>query len=215
MLLGLVFVLVASGVSFYYFSATPRFAVYEIVYAIKTKDRSKFEKRVDVESIIGTVVEDVASELNKNGNGRAGIFVNLIKPRLSQIAREQVEEAIFEKKNTVPSVAKDFPNDPGLGAFSSVSRGISFKGLGDTYQKGAYMITPANFVHEASQKEIRLDLKMVEVSGKWKLVEVGNLVEAFKSVRQGDAGDSSRQVSGALPLPVESVSPAPQAPVGD
>lgn len=200
------FMAIAGGVSFYLFTSTPKYAFYEIVYAVKTKNREKFEKRVDVDAIASQFVDEMVAEFNHNGNNRVGAIAQLIKGKVGEAVHQSIDQTLFEKGE-----ANSTKDSGGFGAgmlspLGGARKEIAFKGVGETTHDGDMAITKVSFSHEKLQKDIVLDMKMKKQNGLWRLVQIGGLMEAFKELRQVQPG-SNRQVTEAPPAEIQPSAP--------
>jgi len=128
-------VTVVLGLSYWYWTTTPTYALSQIVGAVKNKDSETFEKYVDVESIAYRAIDDVlhgpARESGMFGNFDSMIGVGIIglfKPEIAEIAKTQVLK--FIESGQLSGSMKDAQKGTLPDGASNNSRPHSPKSLG-------------------------------------------------------------------------------------
>lgn len=165
---------------------TPYYSLLQIQKSIETKDVYLFEKHVDVDRIIGELINDVARivlrETNSTNNGSTTFnaaalqtgFMELIKPGIKSLIEEgfqdlwdgDIEESeyldesdINRAKQWIASAEFDYLRQDGKIANAGIS-----------------------FIDPDSQEKSIIELKLNKFENYWKVTEISNFEEQLNKV---------------------------------
>ena len=102
----LIIILLICYFGYSYWTRTPKYSLYQIAKAIQHHDIELFNKHVDVNTVANRLIDDLiisapkqkeeeeTSEWGKMGQELGKGLINLMKPRLAEIMKEQIEKYI-------------------------------------------------------------------------------------------------------------------------
>jgi len=179
-----------------YWTSTPEYSLNRIARAIETRDVELFNKHVDVTTLTGRLIDDMlaaatkrdedeeSNEWSKLGQELGKGLVTLMKPRLAEIMKEQVEKFI-ETGDFGKSKEEEIQD-------GSVSLPELQKKLGQNltevkYSKkeGKIALVGIGIFNDRLQTELTLELKMREKEGGyWQLIEFANLSSLLEQIQK-------------------------------
>lgn len=188
----LVLAALAVGGYLYYQSlkAGPKYALLQAANAARTHDMATFERYVDVESVTGSLVDQVTTQgsalglLNPGGMMFKGAL-RLLKPQLAQAARKEVQHYI--EKGTLDPSADTEPQRlvkvsmAGL-ATKVVSPDSKFKDVKYVNEQGDQALVGLEFTQPKYDTTMVLELKMLRRDDHWQVTEITNTGELIKHV---------------------------------
>lgn len=192
----IIIVLLVGYFGYSYWTKTPKYALGQISKAIETHDVELFNKHVDVNTLSSRLIDDIITgSMNQNeqeqennwsklGQELGKGLVNLMKPRLTEMVKEQMEKYIetgdFGKPKEESASDNSF-------SFPEIQKrfGKNFTGLKYTKQEGKIAIVGVGILNERFNKELILELKMREKEGGyWQLVEFANVPSLIKESKK-------------------------------
>jgi len=196
-------VTVVLGLSYWYWTTTPTYALSQIVGAVKNKDTETFEKYVDVESIAYRAIDDVlhgpARESGMFGNFDSMIGVGIIglfKPEIAEIAKTQVLK--FIESGQLSSSLKEGQKSGLPDSSSATSRPHSPKSLGSAVE-----VVKADPEKEPLTTEIKHHGGLPDnsmVTRYAKKLKVGEQLKAYGLSKQGFKGIDYLKIEGSTAL---------------
>ncbi|GAB2945265.1 hypothetical protein GCM10027048_07800 [Hymenobacter coalescens] len=185
-------ILVIGGYLYYRSVSTgPKFALGQAVKAVHDHDVSSFEKYVDVESVTGSLVDQVADQgkalgLMLPGGGLVAKGVlGLAKPQLAKAARKEVQH--FVETGSLEAAAESQPQRlvkvsmAGL-ASRVISPESSFKGVKYVNEQGEQALVGLEFTQPKYDTTMVLEVKMRDRGDYWQVTEVTNLGQTLGHV---------------------------------
>jgi hypothetical protein len=182
----------AVGGYLYYQSlkASPKYALMQAANAVRTHDMAGFERYVDVSSVTGSVVDQVASQgsalglLNPGGLMFKGAL-RLLKPQLAQTARQELQRYI--ETGSVEAAAAATPdrlvNVSVLGlAGKVVNPDSQFKDIKYVTEQGEQALVGLEFTQPKYDTTLVVELKMRDQGDHWQVKEITNTGELLKHV---------------------------------
>ena len=96
--------LIAGGLFYWYYKQTPKYALLQVKEALADHDFALFEQYVDMEAVMTSLIDQVM-EINKNtstakneweqlGQNIGTGLVNLLKPQLSTLYKQQIQKLV-------------------------------------------------------------------------------------------------------------------------
>lgn len=192
-LLLLVLAVLLIGGYLYYRELTtgPKFALGQAVKAVHDHDVASFEKYVDVESVTGSLVDQVADQgkmlgLVVPGGGMvARGLMGLAKPQIAKAARKEVER--FVETGDLEKAAASQPQHlvkvslAGL-ASKVISPESSFKGVKYVNEQGEQALVGLEFTQPKYDTTMVLEVKMRDRGDYWQVTEITNLGQTLGHV---------------------------------
>lgn len=192
----IVIVVIAIAIYYWQWTRSPKYSLLQAKKAIENHDVVSFEKYVDVQSLTERLIDqflDLATaqqeqpvdEWEQMGQNIAKGFINLLKPQLAKLAKEQV--AYYVEKGSFED-AKDKDESPkfSLKEIWNKSGGEKSKFRGFEYVKkdGKIAVVGLSFFHEEYNTKLVLDIKMREKDGYWQVAELSNFSDYMKKLDQ-------------------------------
>ena len=191
-----IFILLVGYFGYSYWTKTPKYSLSQIGKAIKTHDVELFNKHVDVNTLANRLIDDMitstskesdekeTNEWSKLGQELGKGLVNLMKPRLAEMMKEQIEKYIEtgdfgnprdeptgERSVSLPEIQKHF--------------GKNFTGVKFTKEEGKIALVGIGLFNERVDKEVVLELKLrKKEGGYWSLVEFANIPTLIGEVQK-------------------------------
>jgi hypothetical protein len=189
----LLLVLVAIGGYFYYQSlkAGPKYALVQVANAARTHDMATFERYVDVNSVTGNLVDQVANQGSELGlmNPEGLAFksaLRMLKPQLTQVVRKELQQ--FVETGSLQGAA-DAPPSKGImnisltGLASKVASPDSkFKDVKYVKEEGEQALVGIEFTQPKYDTTMIVELKMLNRGNHWQVTEITNTGDLLKQV---------------------------------
>lgn len=189
-ILALVVLAAAVGGYGYYrnWVTSPTYSLLQAHAAMQKHDMAAFEKYVNVTSITGHLVDDMAQQkgvvsLLNPGSAVLQQALQLMKPQLAGVARKEVEKYV-----TTGSFAKDPARQKKVDiSFNSlwhkvVSDSSQFKGVKYTREAGETTFVGLEFTQPKFDTTLVLEVKMQNQGDHWQATEITNTSEILKNV---------------------------------
>ncbi|WP_139361861.1 DUF2939 domain-containing protein [Hymenobacter sp. CRA2] len=193
LLLILVLVVLVVGGYLYYRDLTtgPKFALGQAAKAVHDHDVSSFEKYVDVESVTGSLVDQVADQgkalgmMLPGGGLVAKGMLGLAKPQLAKAARKEVQR--FVETGSLEAAAESQPQrlvKVSLAGLASkvISPESSFKGVKYVNEQGEQALVGLEFTQPKFDTTMVLEVKMRDRGEYWQVTEITNLGQTLAHV---------------------------------
>ncbi|SHI45510.1 Protein of unknown function [Hymenobacter daecheongensis DSM 21074] len=183
--------LVAGGYYFYHSLTTgPKYALMQAAKATQTHDMAAFERYVDVNSVTGSLVDQVAAQgsalglLNPGGFALRGAL-QLLKPQLAKAARKEVQT--YVETGSLEAAAATQPERAVkvsmLGMASKVvSADSKFKDVKYVNEQGDQALVGIEFTQPKYDTTLVVELKMRDRGDHWQVTEITNTGELIKHV---------------------------------
>lgn len=182
----------AIGGYWYYrkLSTGPEYALMQAYKAVNDHDAAAFERYVDVSSVTGSLVDQVADQgaalgvLNPGGFAMKGAL-RLLKPQLTQAAQQEIKRYIETGSATAAAEAapKRLVNVSILGlADKVVGKGSAFKGVKYSREEGQQAFIGLEFTQPRYDTTLVLEVKMQDRGDHWQATEITNTGEVLKHV---------------------------------
>ncbi|RTQ48403.1 DUF2939 domain-containing protein [Hymenobacter gummosus] len=193
LLLLLALAVVVIGGYLYYREVTtgPKFALGQAAKAVHDHDVSNFEKYVDVESVTGSLVDQVADQSKAMGLVVPGGglvtrgLLGLAKPQLAKAARKEVQR--FVETGSLEAAAASQPERTvkvSMAALASkvISPESSFKGVKYVNEQGEQALVGLEFTQPKYDTTMVLEVKMRDRGDYWQVTEITNLGQTLGHV---------------------------------
>ncbi len=181
----LVVLFVAAGFAcggFWFWTTTPQYSISQIKDAIKTHDRVKFDRHVDVNDFSSGMVDDMLTEPMKEclGGGMIGRWVAgglsaLFKPTLTASIKEDLYNLV-ETGNFNHNSQED---QMSLSAMDErlCLRQHSLKSVDKVKSDGKLAEVEVVLHNDKHNKDLKLDLQMRDMGGYWQVTKMLNFPE--------------------------------------
>ncbi|HEX8427445.1 DUF2939 domain-containing protein [Hymenobacter sp.] len=189
----LLLVLVVVGGYFYYQSlkAGPKYALVQVANAARTHDMATFERYVDVNSVTGSLVDQVANQSSSLGLLNPGGIafksaLRLLKPQLTQVVRKEVQQ--FVETGSLQGGAdalasKGMMNISLAGLAGKVASPDSkFKDVKYVKEEGEQALVGIEFTQPKYDTTMVVELKMLNRGDHWQVTEITNTGDLLKHV---------------------------------
>lgn len=192
----LIIILLIGYFGYFYWTRTPKYSLYQIAKAIQHHDVELFNKHVDVNTVAHRLIDDLiisapkqkeeeeTGEWGKVGRELGKGLINLMKPRLAEIMKEQIEKYIETGDFQKPEDEGSSENSIRLPEIQK-RIGKSFTGVKFIKKEGKIVLVGIGLFNERIDKEVILELKMREKEGgHWQLVEFANIPALTKELQK-------------------------------
>lgn len=185
--------LVAIGGYFYYQSlkAGPKYALVQVANAARTHDMATFERYVDVNSVTGNLVDQVANQGSSLGLLNPGGLafksaLRMLKPQLTQVVRKEVQQfvetgSLQGAANAVDSKGMMNISLAGL-AGKVASPDSKFKDVKYVKEEGEQALVGIEFTQPKYDTTMVVELKMLNRGDHWQVTEITNTGDLLKQV---------------------------------
>ncbi|WP_305029943.1 hypothetical protein [Hymenobacter convexus] len=195
-LLILVLLLALVGGGYYYFQNLkngPKGALVSAAAAVQSHDMAAFEKYVDVSSVTGHLVDDVAQQggaltsLLPGGSLMMGGAMRMLKPALAKAARQEVQR--YVETGSLEAAAAAAPKRlvnislTGL-AGRVVSPESEFKGIKYTREEGDNAFVGLEVTQPKYDTTMVVEVKMRRQGDHWQMTQITNSGELLRGVAQ-------------------------------
>ncbi|NVO31538.1 hypothetical protein [Hymenobacter lapidiphilus] len=188
----LVLAAVGVGAYLYYYKVrtAPEYSLMQAYKAIDDHDPAAFEQYVDVNSVTGSLVDDVAENgsalgvLNPGGMAMTGAL-RLLKPQLAKAARKEVQRYI--ETGSAEAAAAAAPNRlvnvsmMGL-ASKVVGENSKFQGIAYSREEGEQALVGLEFTQPRYDTTMVLEVQMRKRGDYWQATEITNTGDILKHV---------------------------------
>lgn len=193
-LLILVLLLALVGGGYYYFQSLrngPKGALVSAAAAVQSHDMATFEKYVDVNSVTGHLVDDVAQQgsaltsLLPGGGLIMGGALRMLKPTLAKAARQEVQRYVetgsLEAANAAAPKRLVNISLTGL-AGRVVSPESEFKGIKYTREEGDNAFVGLEVTQPKYDTTMVVEVKMRRQGDHWQMTQITNSGELLRGV---------------------------------
>jgi hypothetical protein len=195
--------LIAGGISatalwYWNYTRSPQYSFWMAAKAAKQHDITTFERYADVDGITSRLIDEIMAQTTKNssspkgrweqvGEALAKGFVGMIKPRMVESAKEQIERWIekgeFENTNTAPE--RQSPTMPLKDVYGKIAgEKDGFRGIQYVKKDGKIAYVGLGFYRQDYDKMLVLDLKMRDKGGYWQIAEISNFPDLIRQVNE-------------------------------
>lgn len=182
----LVIVIFIGCFGYWYWLRTPQYSLKIIKEAISTHDLQKFEKHVDIETLVSRLIDQVLdSNVNTNNevqdeqtNAFAAGIIKMLKPQFVLMAKDQIRSYVEKgstdsqpnnkSESTLNFSIDDLYKNNGGGS-------VDFKGVEYVNKDGKIAIVGLKLFYPKLNSDVILELKMREMDGYWQVAEINNL----------------------------------------
>lgn len=185
---------VAAGGYLYYRSlrSSPEYSLMQAAKATQTHDMAEFERYVDINSVTGSLVDQVADQgsalglLNPGGLAFTGAL-RYLKPQLGQAARKEIQR--YVETGSVEAAVAAQPKRPmnvsllGM-AGKVVSPDSKFEGIKYTREEGEQALVGLEFSQPKYDTTVVIEVKMLRRDDHWQATEITNTGTLLKQVAQ-------------------------------
>lgn len=186
-----VLALLLGGYLYYrHMSGTPEYSLMQAAKAAHDHDAAAFGRYVDVESVTGNLVDQVAAQgsalgvLNPGGLAMKGAL-RFLKPQFTQAARREVDRYIETGSLEAAAAAapKRAVNVSILGlAGKVVSPDSQFKGIKYSREEGEQALVGLEFTQPRYDTTVVVEVKMRNQGDYWQATEITNTGAILKHV---------------------------------
>ncbi|GAA3937892.1 hypothetical protein GCM10022406_22440 [Hymenobacter algoricola] len=171
------------------FTTGPKYSLMQAAKATQTHDMAKFERYVDVTSVTGSLVDQVAAQSSALGLIPGGFAfrgaLQLIKPQLAKAAHKELQTYI--ETGSVEAAAAAQPKRAVkvsmLGLASKVVNPDSkFKDVKYVNEQGDQALVGIEFTQPKYDTTLVVELKMRDKGDHWQVTEITNSGELLKHV---------------------------------
>ncbi|QJX46812.1 hypothetical protein HMJ29_07605 [Hymenobacter taeanensis] len=183
----------AVGGYFYYrsLSAGPTYSLMQAAKATQTHSMTEFERYVDIKSVVGNLIDQVAdqSETLDNVIPRGFAFkqtLPLLKPQLTQAVRKEIQRYIETGSIETPLNAQSMGslNLSVLGGMvgTVAGPGSQFKGIKYTREEGEQASIGLEISQPRYDTTLVVEVKMRKRGDHWQATEIANAGALIKNV---------------------------------
>ncbi|MBI5245246.1 MAG: hypothetical protein HY922_16410 [Elusimicrobia bacterium] len=199
-----------AGIWYWNYTRSPQYSLWVTVKAIKQHDITTFEKYADVDGLISRFMDQIMEQTTRNADqatsvwGQIGAalakgFVGMIKPRMVENAKEQIERYIEngEFENAEKASQGQPPSIPIREVYGNIAGGKNgFKGVQYVKKEGKIAYVGLGFYREDYDKTLVLDLKMRDKGDYRQIAEISNFPDLMKQVNELEAESIIHQIRG-------------------
>lgn len=195
--LGMVAVLlVVAALVYWQRTRTPEYSLHQLRNAIRSRDVAKFEQYVDIESVLSQAFDDVTDAFWANADSQsvgetlANAFivglVQVMKPRaVEEFRREAIRLLergwLFRPREAVDDGDSSEDDLRSLIDMAGADR-ASFRGIKYIKKHDKVALVGLRFRHRILDANLLYELKLRDMGGYWRVVEVTNLKEQMQRI---------------------------------
>lgn len=211
----LICIIATSAWYFVYYTKTPEYSLGLIKESVEKHDVAKFNKHVDLDSILSRGYDDLFSAMiesdksmsSQGKNFLAGFaqmfkatFINGFKDNI----KRYVETGSWEEKQSQDDTSKNAQSNKSPDKISSSTSNLKksdFKGIAYTKKDGKVATIGLKLYDKDINKESVLDVKMRELDdGTWQVAELANLKEYILSIENEKNEQLRKYISDIQPI---------------
>lgn len=185
-----------AGLWYRSYTRSPSYALVQAREAVLQHDIIKFDKYVDVESVVGSamdaVMDSALEEMTATGNGRneweslgqnlATGLMTLMKPQLVAAAKAQVRAAI--ERGDITQLERDRQN----GVFADLwkkgnTNDTTVKSVVHLGTQGKISFVRVALTGKDLPKDFGLDFKLRSRDDHWQIIELTNMKQIFQQMK--------------------------------
>lgn len=189
----IVFVLLLSICGYWYWTTTPKYSLQKAFTAISNHDLIAYDKYVDTDTVVSRMIDQLLSSQDLNSedgiNALATGIVQMIKPKLVEMAKEQIRS--FVEKGDFETVSTD-NNGPSFSIGSIYNRSsdgqddAQYRGIDYVKKNGNICFVGIKIYNPKLEQEIIPEIKMRKVDSYWQIAEISNLSEMIKKIDEAE-----------------------------
>jgi len=182
-----------AGIWYLQYLKSPQYSLRMTVKAINQHDLTTFNKYVDLDGLLGRIIDQLLAEkrdgkesdaFSRLGEGIAKGFMELAKPKLIELAKESIssyvekgksEKETQEKNGSAPTVVGDILN-------KSLGEKKSFQGIKYVKKEDKIAYVGIPVYREEYDATLVFDLKMRDKGDYWQIAEVTNFAEIMAQI---------------------------------
>jgi hypothetical protein len=175
-----------AGVIYWQWTSSPTYSLSRIRSAVDEHDVVAFEKHVDVDTVASRLIDDLMAastqpdDAEDIGAAIATGMVELLKPRLVGMVKEQTLRLVEDGTFSLPE-----GEGAALGHLARLDpRSGGFRGIGSTEVRGKVAVVGLEFHDEELDADFVLELKLRDMGGYWRLVELSNIAEVLAQIEE-------------------------------
>ncbi len=211
---------------------TPAYALKEIATAIQERDRVMFERRVDLDALTKTAVDDLiaqmiaeaSAEADRDDSGFAAMGVGMAvammegaKPAMVTAMRSGVLNAV--EKGAIDSLYSESAGNSDGPDFATLARNTGgrpdgFRGLGEIKRSGGTATAEMLLHDKHADTTLALRVKLEQGADGWRITRFDNLREYLASteeVRDARLAEANREIDQRIAGLVRVGDPTPEA----
>ena len=185
----IVVVLGLAGGYFYYrnFVGSPKYSLLQAHEAMQDHNMAEFQKYVNIESVTGSLVDQLASHQSMLSALNPGSLISkqvlrFMKPQVAQIAGNEIQKYVetgdFKKDPNAPKKKVDISLS-GLW-HKVVSDSAAFEGVKYVNEQGETALVGLEFTQPRYDTTLVVEVKMQDKGDYWQVVELTNTGELLK-----------------------------------
>lgn len=187
----IVLVIAAVGGYFYYKNLTesPKYSLNLAKEAYEDHNMTEFEKYVNVETMVGGLVDNITQQRSLIGSlipgtGIAKGLINLAKPQLAKVAKKEVQKMV-ETGSVDPAEMSGTGKKPLVSIAGIMNKIVSpeseFKGISYEKVEGSTALVGLEVTQPKYDTTMVVEVKMVNKGDYWQATELTNIGELIKN----------------------------------
>lgn len=185
-------IIAVGGIIYWNYTGTPEYSLSQVEKAIEQRDLTSFQKYVDIEGVVNSLVDQVIEftsaqyeneakdEWEQMGVELGKKLVKILKPTLVEILKQQILMYIQTGK---------INNDESKGNISTLKlwdkinrEKSALRGISYVKKEGKNAYVGLELFQEKYDTSLTLSLKMINKGGYWQIVEIVDLLEFLKKL---------------------------------
>lgn len=192
----IVVVIVAGGILYFWYTRLPEYSLWQARKAFERHDLSSFEKYVDIDSVSGSLIDQMLEVVDSKMDPQDGWvelgkalgkgLVTLAKPQLVQFTSQEIV-SLVEKGRPEQQKATGKPASGGLslsGIWRKTGGGqqCRFQGLEDARREGSLAFVGMKLLFQKYDAPLVLELKLRERAGYWQVAGLTNFSDFVRKL---------------------------------
>ena len=190
--LAMLICLIAGGLWYRNYTRSPEYSLLKIREAIGQHDVDLFEKHVDVDGVTSSLIDQLMAQMYEEADGQglggalAQGLIGLMKPRLTDVLKEQILNAVetgsFEQESKGQEDSGGL--DLSLTNIVETGSGTEFEGIDQITKEGKIAYVGLKLrPKDSKQGTLVLTVKMRDRGGYWQVAELTNAGEIIQELR--------------------------------
>jgi hypothetical protein len=169
------------------FLTGPKYSLLQAKEAAQSHNMAEFEKYVNVESLTGSLVDQITAQrslISKfiPGLGFAKGAMDFLKPQLAKAARNEVQNYVETGNMNVNIAGKKPLISLAAIAGAIISDSSKFKGIDYVKEEGDQALVGLKYTQPRYDTTMVLEIKMLDKGDYWQATELTNVGELMKHV---------------------------------
>jgi hypothetical protein len=180
-----------AGIGYYVWTHSPRYALRQAAKAAEEHDLAKFKQYVDTERLTARFVDDMFATVTEQTADKGGLFsglasgmLALMKPQLTNVARESLERGVETGEFEAAGKDKENPADAAKPYWRRAGENESgFRRISYVKEQGKIALAGLEMYDADLKTPFTVELKLRDAGSHWQVTEIANLPAVLQTLK--------------------------------